>query len=78
MNLRRIKAVYKFKLKEDGYCKHIELRMKDCQTALPPSNHESGGIYIFLYNDPTELPAEIEFEKIVQCFEKFCVIKSKT
>ena len=51
--------------------------MKDCQTALPPSNHESGGIYIFLNNDPTEPPAEIEFEKIVKCFEKFCVVKSQ-
>ena len=64
------KAVYKFKMKPvspsesrgeaEGYCKHIELRWKDCQTALPPSNHESGGLYHFMNQDPKEPPTYID------------------
>ena len=42
-----LKAVYKYIFKEQNLCKHIELRWKDCQTALPYSTHESGGTYSF-------------------------------
>jgi hypothetical protein len=66
------KAVYKFYLIEEGICDHIELRWKDCQTALPPSNHESGGIYSFFHNDPTELPATVETGKVVSFIENYC------
>jgi len=69
-----IKAVYKFRLKKDGMCKHIELRWKDCQTALPPSMHESAGIYTYYYNEPNELPEYIEAETMIKCLEKLCVI----
>ena len=66
------KAVYKFYLKQDDICHHIELRWKDCQTALPPSMHESGGMYSFFHNDPMELPATVEDETVVAFVEKYC------
>src|SRR5690606_16504988 len=78
------KAVYKFKLKpvspsesrgrESGYCKHIELRWMNCQTALPPSNHESGGIYNFYYDEPKEPPVYVDLEKLICCLEKYCTL----
>jgi hypothetical protein len=71
------KAVYKFKLKDDGYCKHIELRWMNCQTALPPSMHERGGIYNFYFDEPKEPPAYVELEKLIECLEKYCVIESE-
>ena len=71
------KAVYKFKMKKEGYCKHIELRWMNCQTVLPPSQHESGGIYSFCFNDPTEPPVYVELEKVISCLEKYCEIESQ-
>jgi len=71
------KAVYKFKMKEDGYCKHIELRWMNCQTALPPSMHESGGIYNFYFENPEEQPSYVDFDKVVECLEKYCVLESE-
>lgn len=78
--LKRIggdKAVYKFKLKKDDYCKHIELRWKNCQTALPPSMHESGGIYNFYFDDPNEQPEYVAIEKVIECLEKYCHLESE-
>ncbi|MGK9476715.1 bifunctional DNA primase/polymerase [Melioribacter sp. OK-6-Me] len=72
------KAVYKFKLKKDSYCKHLELRWKDCQTALPPSMHESGGIYNFYFDNPEEPPSFVELDKVIECLEKFCVIEAQS
>ncbi|MBK7105528.1 MAG: PriCT-2 domain-containing protein [Ignavibacteriae bacterium] len=72
-----IKAVYKFNMKKDGYCHHLELRWKNCQTALPPSMHESGGIYKFYFDDPKDLPEYVELEKVIECLEKYCVIESE-
>lgn len=77
-----VKGVYKFKMKqkvdEEGnreiFCKHIELRWKDCQTALPQSFHESGGIYNFYYNEPNDPPTNIELEKVIESLERFCSI----
>ncbi|MDD5608479.1 MAG: PriCT-2 domain-containing protein, partial [Ignavibacterium sp.] len=81
------KAVYKFKMKpvspsesrsrENGYCKHIELRWMNCQTALPPSMHESGGIYNFYFDEPKEPPVYVELEKLICCFEKYCIVESQ-
>lgn len=68
------KAVYKYYLKQDGICHHIELRWKDCQTALPPSMHESGGMYSFFHNDPMELPATVESKKVTSFVEKYCKV----
>lgn len=72
------KAVYKFKLKKDGYCKHIELRWMNCQTALPPSMHESGGIYNFYFESPEEPPVYVDLDKLINCLEKYCVIEPLT
>jgi hypothetical protein len=72
------KGVYKFKLKEEGYCKHIEFRRRDCQTALPLSAHASGGIYSFYYNDPNEPPLFVEIEKIEQFMRKYGEIQTVT
>lgn len=82
------KAVYKFKLKpvspsesrgrKDDYCKHIELRWMNCQTALPPSMHESGGIYNFYFDNPEEPPSYVELDKVIECLEKFCVIEAQS
>ncbi|HKJ82215.1 MAG TPA: PriCT-2 domain-containing protein, partial [Ignavibacteriaceae bacterium] len=69
------KAVYKFNMKKEGYCKHIELRWMNCQTALPPSMHESGGIYNFNFNEPKEPPEFVAIEKVVECLDKYCVIE---
>ncbi len=71
------KAVYKFKMREEGLCKHIELRWKDCQNALPPSNHESGGIYDFKNIEPTELPALLELNNVVECLNKYCAVEEQ-
>lgn len=82
------KAVYKFEMKpvspsesrgkEDGYCKHIELRWINCQTALPPSMHETGGIYNFYFDEPKESPEYVAIEKIIECLNKYCVIEART
>ena len=71
------KAVYKLRMKKDGYCKHIELRWKNCQTVFPPSHHESGGVYNFYYDEPKELPIYVEVEKLITVLEKYCVINSE-
>ncbi|NLT51831.1 MAG: hypothetical protein GXX85_13045 [Ignavibacteria bacterium] len=68
------KAVYKLMLKKDGYCKHLELRWMNCQT-LPPSLHDSGGIYSFLYDKPKDPPNYVDTKKVVECLEKICVNK---
>ncbi|MDD3558060.1 MAG: bifunctional DNA primase/polymerase [Melioribacteraceae bacterium] len=82
------KAVYKFKLKpvspsesrgrKDDYCKHIELRWMNCQTALPPSMHESGGIYNFYFDNPEEKPTYVDLDKVIECLEKYCVIEAQS
>ncbi|QQS34772.1 MAG: bifunctional DNA primase/polymerase [Ignavibacteriales bacterium] len=72
------RAVIKFKSKTDGYCKHIELRWKDCYTVLPYSTHPSGGIYTFLGNDPFEKPIQIEPQVLIECLKEYCVIKENT
>lgn len=73
-----IKAVYKFKLKKDLYCKHIELRWMNCQTALPPSMHESGGIYNFYFDNPKEPPVYVDLDDVIKCLERYCVINTLT
>jgi hypothetical protein len=72
------KAVYKFKMKQEGYCKHIELRWMNCQTALPYSMHESGGIYSFYFDDPKDPPDYVELEKVIECLNELCVIEAPT
>lgn len=68
------KAVYKLPMRKEGYCKHIELRWKNCQTVFPPSRHESGGVYNFYYVEPKELPIYIDLDKLLEVLEKYCVL----
>ncbi|MAT59751.1 MAG: hypothetical protein CMF23_17395 [Ignavibacteriae bacterium] len=82
------KAVYKLSMKplsptgsnerENGYCKHIELRWMNCQTALPYSLHESGGVYNFCFDEPDEPPSYVELETVIECLEKYCVVNTLT
>lgn len=72
------KAVYKLLMRREGYCKHIELRWKNCQTVFPPSRHESGGIYNFYYDEPQEMPVYVDEEKLISVLEKYCVFEALT
>lgn len=72
------KAVYKFNMRNENICKHIELRWKDCQTVFPYSRHESGGMYRFYYDEPKEAPVYIEWEKLIGVIEKYCVLNRET
>lgn len=72
------KTVYKFKMMRDGLCKHIELRLNDCQNAFPPSMHESGGMYDFYFNEPNEAPVYVDALKVIECIEKNCIVKPVT
>lgn len=71
------KAVYKFKMKQSGFCKHIELRWMNCQNALPPSNHESGGIYDFKNIEPSILPKYVDIENVIMSLEKYCMVEGE-
>ncbi|MCL5029291.1 MAG: PriCT-2 domain-containing protein [Bacteroidetes bacterium] len=64
-------------MKEKGFCKHIELRWKNCQTVFPPSHHESGGVYNFYYDEPKELPVFVDTEKLISVLEKYCVMNNE-
>ena len=71
------KSVYRLKLKEDGYCDHIELRWSRSQTILPYSQHESGKTYSFLYNDPKEPPVEVAPNVLIECLEELCELNKE-
>ncbi len=68
------KSAYKYYLKQKDICHHLELRWKECQTALPPSMHESGGMYSFFNNEPLELPVTVEADRVASFIEKHCRI----
>ena len=71
------KSVYRLELKKDGLCDHIELRWKNSQTLLPYSSHESGGFYSFMYNEPNEIPKEVEPDVLLECLEEFCDLEKE-
>jgi len=71
------KGVYKFKLKTEGLCDHIEIRWSDSQTVLPPSRHPSGGIYDFIYDEPKEKPSFIKTETLIEFAEEFILLNEK-
>ena len=71
------KGVYKFKLRIDGYCHHTELRWSDSQTVLPPSKHPSGGTYQFLNGEPSEMPASINTETLIEFADDLLIIDKK-
>lgn len=72
------KAVYKLKMKTEGNCHHLEFRVRDCQTLLPPSQHPSGGVYDFMNNDPIDKPELVSLDTIINCLKKHCIIEQRT
>jgi hypothetical protein len=66
------KSVYRFYLKDDGLCDHIELRWNNSQTVLPYSKHESGNRYSFLYGEPKDPPSEIATDILLECLDEYC------
>ena len=75
------KSYYKLKLKEKGFCDHIELRWKNCQTVLPPSFHPSGGEYEFIHlrekGIPSYAPHTIGVGKLIEVLRKFCILENE-
>lgn len=75
------KSYFKLNLKEKGFCDHIELRWKNCQTVLPPSFHPSGGQYEFINvregGLPSSGPHNIGVGKLIEVLREFCVIESE-
>ncbi len=53
---------------------HMEIRIKDCQTAAPPSLHESGQRYRFLNRDNSGVIAEIQVDKLIDVVKKHCIL----
>lgn len=47
---------------------HLELRWKECQTVLPPSLHPTGPGYRWYNVEPTEPPARVTAQQIVDAF----------
>ncbi|KUG26670.1 hypothetical protein ASZ90_003492 [hydrocarbon metagenome] len=74
------KAYYKYKLKVDGLCEHLEVRWKNCQTVLPPSLHPSGGKYEFVnVKDgglPIDGPKSIWIGKLLEMLKGKCVVET--
>lgn len=71
------KAVYRFKLKQEGVCDHIEIRWSKCQNVLPPSKHPSGGTYQFNDVEPKDSPVEIAEELFLKMIDELFIIESK-
>lgn len=71
------KGVYKFKLKIEGYCEHIEIRWSESQTLLPYSKHPSGNLYEFFGNEPTQEPIFIDAETFCEFIEDLLEIEPK-
>ena len=71
------KGVYKFKLKTEGLCDHLEIRWSESQTVLPPSKHPSGGTYDFIYDEPKEKPSFIKTETLIEFAEEFLLLNTK-
>jgi len=72
------KAVYKLSMRSEGICHHLEFRVKDCQTLLPPSAHPSGGVYNFVNNDPSETPQILDLDKVISCLKKHCLTEKRS
>jgi hypothetical protein len=53
---------------KDGSFDHVEIRWKDCQTLIPPSLHESGRQYEWLYAEPTIEPMMVSADAIINAF----------
>jgi len=70
------KSYYKPELTDPAGCDHIELRWKNCQTALPPSIHPSGNKYKFLFcpDIPAAPPASIPTGRLITTLTTYCKV----
>jgi len=69
------KSYYKLLLRSGSRCDHIELRWKNCQTALPPSLHPSGNKYKFLFykhDVPDSPPSRIPCGRLISTLTTYC------
>lgn len=66
------KAVYKYQLKTDGLCDHIELRWKACQNVVPYSKHPEGGVYEFYGNEPMNHPVTVRGDLVTDFVAENC------
>ncbi|MCH7973389.1 MAG: bifunctional DNA primase/polymerase, partial [Bacteroidetes bacterium] len=64
------KSNYKFSLIDD-FADHLELRWKNCQTALPPSVHPNKNKYEFVNGKPDEKPIELNVDKLIKVLKKY-------
>ena len=71
------KAVYKYLPKNDNFCDHVEIRWKNCQTALPPSIHTSGMKYEFINGEPDEKPELVSLSVLTEMLNKFFKISAQ-
>lgn len=53
---------------------HIELRIKNCYTAFPPSRHHSGANYFFIDFEPELIPDKVDAKKLLEVLEKYFII----
>lgn len=74
--LGKTSAVFKFRMKDEEVCDHIELRLRECQNAVPPSQHISGGVYSFIIDEPDKEPEYVDEEVLLNCLENICRIEA--
>lgn len=70
------KGVLVFKFREENICDHIEIRLRNCQTAFPPSIHpETRSSYSFYDpgHQPGEKPVVVQTQKLIEMINKFCL-----
>ena len=52
----------------NGAFDHLELRWSNCQSLLPPSQHQSGGIYQWRGGEPIGPPSEVGSPQVLAAF----------
>ena len=60
---------------KNGDFGHLELRWKNNQTILPPSEHPEGPGYKWKFEPPTEHPAEVSSDKVIAAFHAVAIPK---
>jgi hypothetical protein len=51
--------------RSEGDFDHIELRMRDTITVVPPSEHKSGNSYTYLFGEPDAPPAVVTRDQLI-------------